>query len=69
MVTRSVRARGVTRMQRLLDISSRVQIVMDLGVDRGAAIALAVAHLRTGPTFMPQQGFPKAPRPWPDPGI
>lgn len=59
MVTRSVRARGATRMQRLLDISSRVQNVMDLGIDRGATIALAVAHLRTEADLHALTGLPQ----------
>lgn len=48
LVTRSIRARGATRLQHLLDIPSHVQNIMDLSIHRGVVVALVVAQLRTG---------------------
>jgi hypothetical protein len=46
-MTRSIRARGATRLQHLFDISSHVQNVVDLGIHHGVAIALTIAQFRT----------------------
>lgn len=61
-VTQSIRTRGATCVQRLLDIPSRVQNVVHLDIHHGAAIALAVAQFRIGVDLralvIPSQGAP-----------
>jgi hypothetical protein len=42
-VTQSVRARGATHLQHLLDIPSCVRNVVDLGIHHGAVVALVIA--------------------------
>jgi hypothetical protein len=46
-VTWSISACGATRLQRMLDILSGVWNVVDLGIHRGATIALAITQFRT----------------------
>lgn len=43
----SVRVHRVTRMQRLLDIPSHVQDIMDHGIHRGVVVTFVIAQLRT----------------------
>lgn len=43
-----VRARDGHREERLLDIPNRVRVTVEFGIHRGAAVALAVAQVRTG---------------------
>jgi hypothetical protein len=47
LVTWSISACGATRLQRMLDILSGVWNVVDLGIHRGATIALAITQFRT----------------------
>jgi hypothetical protein len=61
-VTRSIHAHGAICLQRLLDISSRIQNIVDLDIHHGTAITVAVAYLRTGVDLcalaMPSRGAP-----------
>jgi hypothetical protein len=61
-VTRSIYARGATRLKCLLDILSLARHVVELNVHYGAAFAFAVPSFVLGLTSMLQWHFPRAPR-------
>ncbi|XP_066380882.1 uncharacterized protein [Miscanthus floridulus] len=54
-----VRVPGGRREERLLDIPERVRDVVELGVHRGASVALAATQVRLGHELRHLVGFPE----------
>ena len=54
-----VHARGGSREEHLLDIPNRVRDAVEFGVHRGAAVALTVAHVRSGHVLHHLVGLPE----------
>jgi hypothetical protein len=54
-----VHARSANREERLLDLPNRVRDAVELGIHRGAVVALTVAQVRSGHVLHHLVGLPE----------